>query len=207
MAGFLRYSFHPIPAAPLFAFTLLYALFRLSLYSIASKSFGCALPLSFHIRLNDLDAFAYPSCSELSLCEQPLFVFSVIISRSFPCHTQGSYWFGPSPFGYYDLCWLLCVQHCFVQWLLLSEHTAQTSPGTTRFFLSIHLPHLSRMIPCSYWALTWLAALPSCITLHEISIRQTRDLPVISLFPHPASFRFHLTMDTLAFGYILPTTG
>ncbi|MCI5650284.1 MAG: hypothetical protein MR332_12840, partial [Fusicatenibacter sp.] len=28
-----------------------------------------------------------------------------------------------------------------------------------------------------------------------------------SLFPHPASFRFHLTMDTLAFGYILPTAG
>ncbi|MGI6003703.1 MAG: hypothetical protein ACOX74_08830, partial [Lachnospiraceae bacterium] len=24
---------------------------------------------------------------------------------------------------------------------------------------------------------------------------------------NPASFRFHLTMDTLAFGYILPTTG
>ena len=81
-----------IPAAPLFAFTLLYALFRLSLYSIASKSFGCALSLSFHIRLNDLDAFAYPSCSALSLCEQPLFVFSVIISHSsFPSHTQDSY--------------------------------------------------------------------------------------------------------------------
>ncbi|MCQ4836157.1 hypothetical protein NE556_13160, partial [[Clostridium] symbiosum] len=25
--------------------------------------------------------------------------------------------------------------------------------------------------------------------------------------PHPASFRFHLTMNTLAFSYILPTTG
>ena len=25
--------------------------------------------------------------------------------------------------------------------------------------------------------------------------------------PKPASFRFHLTMDTLAFGYVLPTTG
>ncbi|MCQ4832909.1 hypothetical protein, partial [Hungatella sp. SL.1.14] len=25
--------------------------------------------------------------------------------------------------------------------------------------------------------------------------------------PYPASFRFHLTVDTLAFGYILPTTG
>ena len=94
-----------------------------------------------------------------------------------------------------------------MQWLPLSRRTAQTSLGTTRFFLSIHLPHLSRMIPCSYWALTWCAALPSCITLYEISVRQTRDLPVVSLFPHPASFRFHLTMDTLAFGYILPTTG
>ena len=52
-----------------------------------------------------------------------------------------------------------------------------------------------------------MAALLSCITLYEISIRQTKDLPVVSLFPHPASFRFHLTMDTLAFGYILPTTG
>ena len=63
------------------------------------------------------------------------------------------------------------------------------------------------MIPCSYWASTCIAALPSCMTLYEISVRQTRDLPVVSLFPHPASFRFHLTMDTLAFGYILPTTG
>ena len=94
-----------------------------------------------------------------------------------------------------------------MQWLPLSRHTAQTSPGTTRFFLSIHLPHLSYLIPCSYWASTCIAALPSCMTLYEISVRQTRDLPVVSLFPHPASFRFHLTLDTLAFGYILPTTG
>ena len=94
-----------------------------------------------------------------------------------------------------------------MQWLLLSEHTAQTSLGITRFFLSIHLPHLSCMIPCSYRASTWIAVLPSYITFYEISVRQTRDLPVVSLFPHPASFRFHLTMDTLAFGYILPTTG
>ncbi|TGY88084.1 hypothetical protein E5329_25875, partial [Petralouisia muris] len=32
-----------------------------------------------------------------------------------------------------------------------------------------------------------------------ISVRQTRALPL-------AFFRFHLTMDTLAFGYTLPTT-
>ena len=93
--------------------------------------------------------------------------------------------------------------------LLLSERFTQTSPGTTRFFLSIHLPHLSCMIPCSYGASTCSAVLPSCITSYVISIRQTRDLPVDSFFPfpHPASFRFHLTMDTLVFGYILPTTG
>ena len=30
---------------------------------------------------------------------------------------------------------------------------------------------------------------------------------MVSLFPHPASFRFHLAVDTLAFGCILPTTG
>ena len=94
-----------------------------------------------------------------------------------------------------------------MQWLPLSRRTTQTSLGTTRFFLSIHLPHLSCLIPCSYWASTCIAALPSCMTLYEISVRQTRDLPVVSLFPHPASFRFHLTVDTLAFGYILPTTG
>ena len=63
------------------------------------------------------------------------------------------------------------------------------------------------MIPCSYWASVCLATLPSYIALYVISVRQTRDLPMVSLFPHPASFRFHLTMDTLAFGYILPTTG
>ena len=84
---------------------------------------------------------------------------------------------------------------------------AQTSPGTTRFFLSIHLLHLPYMIPCSFRASACKAVLPSCMAFYVISVRQTRDLPVVSLFPHPASFRFHLAMDTLAFGYILPTTG
>ena len=30
---------------------------------------------------------------------------------------------------------------------------------------------------------------------------------MVSLFPHPASFRFRLTTDPLAFGYLLPATG
>lgn len=36
----------------------------------------------------------------------------------------------------------------------LSEHTTQTSLGTTRFLFSIHLPNLSCMIPCGYRAST-----------------------------------------------------
>ena len=82
----------------------------------------------------------------------------------------------------------------------------QISPGTTRFFPSIYLPHLSRMIPCSYWASACMAVLPSCVTFYVVSVRQARGLPVVSLFPHLASFRFHLAMDTLAFGYTLPAT-
>ena len=94
-----------------------------------------------------------------------------------------------------------------MQWLPLSRHSAQTSPGTTRFFLSIHPLNLPYMIPCSYRASACKAVLPSCMAFYVISVRQTGDLPVVSLFPHPASFRFHLAMDTLTFGYILPTTG
>ena len=101
-----------------------------------------------------------------------------------------------------------CAFSVIFRWrLLLSEHFAQISPGTTRFFPSIHLPHLSRMIPCSYWASACSAVLPSRVTSYVVSVRQARGLPVVSLFPHPASFGFHLAMDTLAFGYILPTTG
>ena len=55
------------------------------------------------------------------------------------------------------------------------------------------------MIPCSYWALTCSAVSPSC-TAFMVSVRQARVLP-------PASFRFPVAGDTLAFGYILPTAG
>ena len=79
---------------------------------------------------------------------------------------------------------LVCVEERnYIRDLPLSRRTSQTSLGTTRFFLSIHLPHLSCMIPCSYWALTCTAALPSCITSYAFSVRQTRDLPVSSYVP------------------------
>ena len=73
-------------------------------------------------------------------------------------------------------------------------------------FPSIYLPHLSRMIPCSYWASACMAVSPSYVTFYVVPVRQARGLPVVRMLPHPASFRFHLAMDTLTFGYVLPTT-
>ena len=65
----------------------------------------------------------------------------------------------------------------------------QTSPGTTRFFPSIYLPHLSRMIPCSYWALACVAVLPSCVTFYVVSVRQARGLPAkVNRFPLTSGF-------------------
>ena len=43
----------------------------------------------------------------------------------------------------------------------LLVNACETSPGTHTLFLSIYLPHLLQMIPCSYWASTWFGALPS----------------------------------------------
>ena len=67
------------------------------------------------------------------------------------------------------------------------------------FLLTIYLPWLLNMLPYSYWALTCNAALPT-YSAFMISVRQASDLP-------PASFRFTVTWDTLAFGYILPAVG
>ena len=75
-------------------------------------------------------------------------------------------------------------------WLPLWERSMQTSPGTTRFFPSIYLPHLPPPVPCSYWTSTWMAALSLAIALYAIPVRQARGLPA-------PSFRFHLAMDTL----------
>ena len=64
----------------------------------------------------------------------------------------------------------------------------------------LYLPYLPQMIPCSYWTLTLSGVLSSPVALYMISVRQARVSP-------PSFFRFHLTMDTLDLGYILPTAG
>ena len=87
-----------------------------------------------------------------------------------------------------DFCMFSAV---FLIWprLLLSERSMQISPGTTRFFPSIYLPHLSRMIPCSYWASACRAVLPSCETFYVVSVRQARGLPArVDRFPLTSGF-------------------
>ena len=80
-----------------------------------------------------------------------------------------------------------------------TPYVRRTSPGTRMFLLTIYLPWLLNMLPYSYWALTCRAALPT-YSAFMISVRQASDLP-------PASFRFPVTQDTLALGYILPAVG
>ena len=80
-----------------------------------------------------------------------------------------------------------------------TPYVRRTSPGTRTFLLTIYLPWLLNMLPYSYWALTCRAALPT-YSAFMISVRQASDLP-------PASFRFPVTQDTLALGYILPAVG
>ncbi len=43
-----------------------------------------------------------------------------------------------------------------------TPHVHEASPGTRMLFLSIYLSYLLPMIPCSYWASTCSAVLPSC---------------------------------------------
>ena len=80
-----------------------------------------------------------------------------------------------------------------------TPHVRRISPGTRMFLLTIYLPWLLSMIPYSYWASTCSADLPS-YSAFMVSVRQASDLP-------PASFRFPVTQDTLALGYILPAVG
>ncbi len=66
--------------------------------------------------------------------------------------------------------------------------------------LSLHLSAIYTPYDnCSYWILTSFAVLSSYVASYMISVRQTGGLP-------RASFRFHVTVDTLAFSCVLTAT-
>ncbi|TQR21674.1 hypothetical protein FG384_01580 [Psychrobacillus vulpis] len=69
----------------------------------------------------------------------------------------------------------------------------QTSPGKRMHFLSIYPPHLLNLsFDRKDFALK-CTLIQTDLALYEIRVPRTGDLP-------PASFRFHVTMDTLALG-------
>ena len=77
---------------------------------------------------------------------------------------------------------------------------------TTKFVNYKDLKPFVKDLKEVYQAATEKLALTSCITSYVVSVRQTRDLPVSQYLPH-IQLPSDLTMDTLAFGYIFPTTG
>jgi hypothetical protein len=62
------------------------------------------------------------------------------------------------------------------------------------------LSDLRRAVPCKYWALAILAALPRHVASYPLPVRQASALP-------SASSRFAVTRDTLAVRLTLPLAG
>ena len=191
-----------MPAAPLFAFTLLKALFRFLLYSIFSSCSGCTLSRSFHICQNYLRAPAYSSCSALSFCGQP-------------SSARFSAMFGLSSFSRLYLELLPTRPFTFrLLWPLLTSARSAWPSGHGYSFRNIpcrppRVPHVSfphlpaaSATACSVQLLDFgldRGLIPGD-SLYTVSVRQAGGLP-------PASFRFHLTMDTFVFGCIFPAAG
>src|SRR6476469_1368593 len=76
----------------------------------------------------------------------------------------------------------------------------QISPGNAHPPSHLCPLHLLPRVPCKYWALMICAISPHTAASYAVSVRRASDLP-------SASFRFHLTMDTLAVRLTLPLTG
>lgn len=77
-------------------------------------------------------------------------------------------------------------------------HVRKTSAGKLTIFPIIHLLHLHREFRVAL-DFSLLCNLTHSHMPDAVSVRQVDGLPM-------ASFRFHLTVDTLAFGYALGAT-
>ena len=62
---------------------------------------------------------------------------------------------------YDGFCWFLTINLISTRLHTLFSPVREASPGKNAIFSSIHLPHLHLLFPCSYWALTCCAALPT----------------------------------------------
>ena len=98
--------------------------------------------------------------------------------------------------------WVLLTSHSklYFAFCLSTSRVCEISPGKSKIFLSIRLPHLLEAIPCSFCTSTCWAAL----SLLPASMRYLSVRPEICLHlpSHSASRR-----TPLEFGYILPAAG
>ena len=76
----------------------------------------------------------------------------------------------------------------------MSSRSIQISPGKSAIFLSIYLLHLLSHVFGSKDFGLFSNLIQRTLASYEVRVPQTGDLP-------PASFRFHLAMDTLALSY------
>ncbi len=102
-----------------------------------------------------------------------------------------------------DFCGVNCISLCRLSPnVRLSSHDGETFPQTSLSKLSnfhlIYLLHLHLQISDSIGLRFALQTHPSVPASYAVSVRQTETLPA-------ASFRFHLTMDTLAVQLTIPT--
>lgn len=72
-------------------------------------------------------------------------------------------------------------------------HSMQTSPGKNAVFLLMHLPKFTILALGDLGLHLVLQAHPTSLASNWIRVPQVKHLP-------PASFRFYLTIDTLALG-------
>ncbi len=77
---------------------------------------------------------------------------------------------------------------------------SETSPGNAPTPSHLYPPHLHLYFPCKYWTLKKFAFSSSITASYAIPVRRISALSA-------ASFRFYLTIDTLAVQLMIPLTG
>ena len=164
-----------------------------------------APPLSFPSPGLALGAFAYSSRSTLSLCTKPFRYFAVTAPVLLPVCTRDLRLFGPSRFFFTSG---TMTSADFLRQALLrrfgffSPTSASVRPPRVRAIT--FLPYICRIYNAKfgqYWTLSWLADSSAlrCLLCDFCSSDREFARGGTSQPPHPASFRFHLAMNTLAF--------
>ena len=155
------------------------------------------------MRHND-DGTRFIYIRQISLCTKPFRYFAVMAPALLPVCTQDLRLFGPSRF-FSPVLWPLLTSYgkLYSAGSDFSPTSASVRPPRVRAIT--FLPYICRIYNAKfgqYWTLSWLADSSAlrCLLCDFCSSDREFARGGTSQPPHPASFRFHLAMDTLAFG-------